>query len=301
MRVERWIVPSGPLRLAHALLYLRTSPSAVLEKVTEDACRRALRINERAVLLQVRQEGQGVRVTLWGDALDDATVAAAEAEVRRIFLLDEDPGAFYREVPLRDRVLGRVMEDYLWARPVLIADPLEALMWAIIGQQVNVAFARKLKARLVELCGSVLEVDGERYWVFPPAWRIADLPEDLLRGNQFSRQKSRYILGLARAVASGELDLRALGVLPVEDAIAELVRFLGVGRWTAEYVLMRGLGRPDVIPAADLGLRAVMGRHYLGGRVATEAEVREISAAWSPWRAWGAWLWWLHLQVTRGV
>ena len=70
----------------------------------------------------------------------------------------------------------------------------------------------------------------------------------------------------------------------------------GVGRWTAEYLLMRGLGFPDVIPAADGGLRKVMGLAYGLGRNATEDEVREIAERWKGWRSFGAFYWWFALQ-----
>ncbi|MER3421171.1 MAG: DNA-3-methyladenine glycosylase, partial [Chloroflexota bacterium] len=170
-------------------------------------------------------------------------------------------------------------------------------VWAIIGQQINVAFAAKLKQALVMRFGRRLLLDGREYRLFPDAETLAGLDHERdLRPLQFSRQKSAYVIGAARAVATGVLDLEALRRVDAEEALARLTQLKGVGRWTAEYVLLRGLGFPDVIPAADGGLRRIIGRAYGLGRSATEAEVRALAARWAPWRAYAAFYWWFTLQ-----
>ena len=82
-----------------------------------------------------------------------------------------------------------------------------------------------------------------------------------------------------------------------EQAISELTKLRGLGRWTAEYLLMRGLGVQDSIPAADMGLRIAMGRAYGMGRNATEQEVRDLAENWAGWRGWAAFYWWHALQL----
>ena len=126
--------------------------------------------------------------------------------------------------------------------------------------------------------------------------RLAALEPAELAAHQFSRQKAAYIVGLSRAVHKGELDLDEIGTLPHDEAINALTRHKGVGRWTAEYLLMRGYGAPDSIPAADLGLRDAIGKAYLGRR-ASEDEVRGIAESWAGQRSWAAFLWWLSLHV----
>lgn len=298
-RVE--LHPHAPYDFAWALTYLRTSPSAVLEEVSADGWyTRALTLGKQDVVLRLRSVGSVARPRLaldvWGTAVDQHTMAAAERQVRRVFLLDDDPGPFHA-MAAGDSVLGGLVEQFPGMRPILIATPYEALTWAIIGQQISVGFARKLKQTLVQLCGRSVTIGERVYPMLPRPDDVAALNPVLLRAHSFSQQKAAYLVRISQAIVTGELDLPALTSLPFDDAVAALTRFKGIGRWTAEYVLMRGLGTRDSIPAADLGLRAIMGRAYGLGRHATEAEVRAYAEQWVGWRSWAAFTWWLALQL----
>ncbi len=112
---------------------------------------------------------------------------------------------------------------------------------------------------------------------------------------QFSRSKAEYIVGLARAVASGELDLDALSTISEAERIERLVRLRGIGRWTAEYGSMRGYGARDSLPAADIGLRNAVTVAYRLDHQATEAEVRAMGERWTPWRAFATFYLWATL------
>ena len=87
-----------------------------------------------------------------------------------------------------------------------------------------------------------------------------------------------------------------MAALPAEEAIAALTALPGIGRWSAEYALMRAYGHRDVMPAGDGGLKQIIGREYGLGRLATEAEVRALGERWAGWRAYAAFYWWFQLQ-----
>ena len=89
--------------------------------------------------------------------------------------------------------------------------------------------------------------------------------------------------------------------MPSDEAVAELTRLRGVGRWTAEYVCLRGLGHRDAIPAADVGLKIAIGRAYGLGRQATEAEIRALAERWAGWRGHAAFCWWYSLALERAT
>lgn len=301
--VRQSITPTAPYDFALALDYVRASPSAVLERVSADGVyTRALRLGGTPALLRLWSEGTPEAPWLGLTVSAEVKVgelgpllAEAAALVSRMFALDVDAAPFLA-LGRADPVFGGLLARFAGLRPVIHAEPFESLVWAIVGQQVNVTFARKLKLALVNMCGEMLEMEGEAYPLLPSATALAALDAEALRARQFSRQKAKYILGVAEAVASGTLDLATLATLPPEEALGALVRLDGVGRWTAEYVLMRGFGARDSIPAADLGLRAVMGRAYELGRHASEAEVRAYAEAWAGWRGWAAFFWWHALQ-----
>jgi DNA-3-methyladenine glycosylase II len=170
-------------------------------------------------------------------------------------------------------------------RPTLSPDPFEMLVGAISAQQVNLAFAFATRARLVRRYGTPVDFDGVTVHAFPPPAVLADAPVAALREMQFSQRKAEYIVGLARELATGRLDLRALAGASDEEIVASLTAIRGLGRWTAEWFLARALGRPDVCPADDLGVRRAVEALCFRGRRRDPVQVRRRARAWRPHRS----------------
>ncbi|MBX0313568.1 DNA-3-methyladenine glycosylase [Planomicrobium glaciei] len=126
-----------------------------------------------------------------------------------------------------------------------------SLMKSIIHQQLNLSFAHTLTSRFVQTYGE--QKDG--VWFYPAPETIAQLEPASLRELQFSTRKAEYVIGLSRAMASGELDLENMAKLDDDEVAARLVHYRGVGPWTAQSFLMFGLGRPNLFPLADIGLQ----------------------------------------------
>lgn len=296
------LIPAGPYDFAQVLLHLRTSASAILEHITADAYERALELAGHDVLLRLRSVGTlaqpRLALTVLGESVDDAVLTAAAAQVRRVFLLDVDPTPFQAQIAA-DPIFAAQLVPFAGLRPVIMATPYESLLWAIIGQQINVAFAAKLKRVLVEIAGRQMIVNGQTYAILPRPTAVAALDPAQLRKRQFSQQKTTYVQAVSAAIATGEIEFAAVQALAFEEAIASLTRFKGIGRWTAECLLMRGLGVQDSLPAGDIALRAVIGRAYGLERHASEPEVRAIAEAWAGWRGWAAFFWWRIAQAGR--
>jgi DNA-3-methyladenine glycosylase II len=288
-----------PFRFGLALDYLRSSPSSIVEVIGPDSYRRAIWLDSGYAALDIREASRDCLVaTLTGDAIKPSDTADVTTLVRRLFAVDDDVSPL-EEVAQNDLVFGVLVREYAGLRPVIIPDLFEAMIWAILGQQVNVAFAAKTKRALIDRFGERVHINDDNYRLFPRPERLAAVRENELAEIQLSRQKIRYVLGIARDVAEGRLDLSELRRLSPDEAQARLESVLGVGRWTAEYVLMRGLGYRDVIPAADGGLRRVIGERYGLGRSASEVEVRELAQRWTGWRGYAAFYWWFALQRER--
>jgi DNA-3-methyladenine glycosylase II len=294
----RALTPLAPFDFDLILRYLGRSPREPLDVVADGFYRRAVRLAGRPASIEVQSvgtiESPALQVALLGGVDDVESLGAAESLVRRCLRVDEDPRGL-EAVAAADPVFGALLARLRGARVVLMPTPFEALIWAILGQQINLAFAYSLKRALVERYGETLEHAGRTYRLFPTAARLASATPEELRALQFSRQKADYVITLANLEAAGAIDWDALGAMPTGEAIATLTSLRGVGRWTAEYVCMRGLGHRDVIPAADLGLRAAVGRAYGLGRNATEAELRILAERWAGWRSHAAFCWWLSL------
>ena len=296
------LTPRPPFDASPILGYLSRSPLEPLDVVIDGRYRRAVRLDGRPTLIEVLPEGtvEAPRLTvrLLGSDADPALLPVAAQEVARWWRIDQDPSAL---APLagRDPVFGALLARLHGARAPLMPSPLECLVWAILGQQITLAFAYKMKRALVERYGDALEYDGQTYRLFPRAARLAEADPADLRELQFSRQKSDYVRSLAALDAEERIDWADLAARPTEAAIAGLTALRGVGRWTAEYVLMRGLGHPDVIPAADVGLQTAIGRAYDLGRKATEAEVRTLAEQWAPQRSYASFAWWWSLAAAK--
>lgn len=161
-------------------------------------------------------------------------------------------------------------------------DGFTALLDAIVGQQVSVASANAIWARM-EAAG-VVDQEGV----------LAATDEDL-RSVGLSRQKARY----ARALAASGIDFIGLRAMPDEVVIAELVAVPGIGRWTAEIYAMFALGRADVFAPGDLALQE--GARLLFGlsERPTEKALRGMAEAWSPWRAVAARVLWAYYHVAK--
>jgi len=175
-----------------------------------------------------------------------------------------------------DPVFAPLAERFCGLKPPRTATVFEALVIAIIEQQIGLRVAHVLQNRLVERLGPPVKFREIEFSAFPPPERLAGLDPQYLRDLGLSMNKSRFILGIAEGALSGELDLESLKKMTTEEARDILVSIRGVGRWTADYVLVRGLGRLEAVPIDDLGIRDAVGLFYKGGERATAGEAEEI-------------------------
>lgn len=162
------------------------------------------------------------------------------------------------------------------------------LLHIILEQQVSIDAAAAMHRRLAGTCRPLA----------PEPFLALD--DDTLRRCGFSRQKMGYARGLAEAVAGGRLDVAALATTPDDDARAALVSLKGIGRWSAEIYLIFALGRPDIWPAADLGLQVAVAECLGLEERPKEPALREMGEAWQPWRSVAACLFWQSYLHKRG-
>ncbi|MGN6155307.1 MAG: DNA-3-methyladenine glycosylase family protein [Sphingomicrobium sp.] len=180
----------------------------------------------------------------------------------------------------REAAFARVVEKYGIPEPRRSEPGAHTLLRTIVGQQVSVAAARSMWAKLEAAFGNP-----------PDLTMLLAASDDELRAAGISRQKAGYIRSLAELVLSGELDL---GALPKdnEEAIALLTRIKGIGRWSAEIYLLFAEGRPDVWPAGDLAVQIEIGRLFGLDDKPSEKHLRELAEAWRPHRGAAAILAW---------
>lgn len=160
----------------------------------------------------------------------------------------------------------------------------ETLLRTIVGQQLSIKAAAAIWSRL-EAAVAPLE----------PA-RLLEFPDGELRALGFSRQKVIYVRALAEDLMSGRVDLLGISGRTDDDAIAELVKLKGIGRWTAEVYLLFALGRPDIFPADDLALMVAAQRVKRLDERPTGPALRELAESWRPWRGVAAHFLWHYYK-----
>ena len=160
------------------------------------------------------------------------------------------------------------------------------LVRAIVYQQLSGKAAAAIHGRLLEVAGS--DVPHPRV--------VAAIPDERLRGAGLSRQKACYIKDLARRVHAGELPLDGIESLPDDAVIEALTQVKGIGRWSAQMFLMFRLGRPDVLPELDLGIRKAVKLAWGLRSMPGPKRVLKIGAAWSPWATVASWYLWRSLD-----
>jgi DNA-3-methyladenine glycosylase II len=153
-------------------------------------------------------------------------------------------------------------------------DPWSILVRAVVGQQLSAKAAATIFARM-------LEPYGDR---MPTPKELLEADEKDLRAAGLSGRKVEYVRDLARHVAEGELDLDALATMSDEEVIDEITAVRGFGRWSAEMFLIFHLGRPDVLPVGDLGIRRAVERAYGLDELPDPAELERIAKPWRPQR-----------------
>ena len=164
-------------------------------------------------------------------------------------------------------------------------DPFQALVHAIVSQQLSTKAAATIAARFAGLYGG-----------FPTPAQVTLTSDQQLRGVGLSAQKIGYLRDLCQRISDASLPLAALDAMADDEVVAALTQVKGIGRWTAEMFLMFRLHRPDVLPVGDLGIVKAVQKAYRLRKVPTPERLTRIGEAWRPYRSIACWYLWASLH-----
>jgi DNA-3-methyladenine glycosylase II len=188
-----------------------------------------------------------------------------------------------------DPVVGALIDRFGPYEPRWHADAYQRLLTSILFQQLAGNAARAIQRKWLALYG-----DGGR---FPTPQEILATADDQFRAAGVSRQKASYLRDLAEHIAAGKLDFQRIDQLSDDEVIEHLTAVKGIGVWTAQMFLMFHLGRPDVLPVGDLGVRNGMKVAYGLGSTPTPKQAAEIGERWHPYRSVGSWYMWRAVET----
>ena len=258
--------------------------------LSDGVYRRLLDLRGRLVLASAWSVGSvdspELAVELQGDRLGAGDVEAATGLVARLLGSDHDLVPFYR-IAGADASLWPIVRQYRGLHPAHTSSVFEALVLAVLGQQISANVARVIRALMIESYGPSRSYDGVTYYAFPRPEDLAGLTVEQLREMKLSGRKAEYILGIAQAVLEpSPWGMDSLRDMADEQVTRKIEELRGVGAWTAQWVLIRALGRPDALPLGDLALRRVVSRLYFEGAEIDDAQLECFARRWSPWRSY---------------
>ncbi len=276
------------------LEFLLRSPKEILHYVAEEKVYKAIQVNDRVIVIELKAHGNAMKINFLNTKCTTEEKLEIERFVRQWFDLDTDLKPFY-ELARKDKLLAPLVETYFGYRIIGQPDLFESLIWAVLGQQINLQFAYTLKQRFVEQFGTHVPFESRIYYLFPRPAVVAGLTDADLLPLQFSKQKSKYVALIAQAFLEGFIVQKDLAQLPFDEAKAKLMRIKGVGNWTANYALMKTFRYPNAFPLEDAGVHNAIKRLKKMKQKPTLDQVKKIFSKYKGWEAYATLYLWKSL------
>jgi DNA-3-methyladenine glycosylase II len=227
--------------------------------------------------VKLTYDGRRVR----GQVFGGAPAKVISRQVARVLGLDHDARPFAR-VLAADRALSRIARKRPGFRPVVAYSPYAMAGWQVLCHRIRMSQAAVLERRVSEAAGDLVQIDGAPQASFPR-------PQSFLARSSFPgvpEEKWRRLQAVARAALEGDLEADALAAMPYAEARERLLRIRGVGPWTADAVLVRGVGLVDALATGERTVYGAVALAYGLPRVPSEAELERIAEPWRPFRTW---------------
>jgi DNA-3-methyladenine glycosylase II len=291
------MVLNTPREFSFALCldFLKRSPKELLHRMTDDSVIKALRARDEVAVFEVSSDNNALEIAFLTKEPHIELKEAVAAYVREWFDLDTDLRPFYK-MAAADKFLKDLVSRYYGYRIVGQPDLFESLIWAVLGQQINLGFAYTLKQRFVQTFGERIALADHEYFLFPSPQTVAVIKPETLLSLQFSTQKSRYTIGIAEAFADGTLSKEKLNGLSLQEAKHELMKIKGIGNWTANYALMKTFHYPDAFPLEDAGIHNAIRNLAKLDRKPTLPEVTKLFKKYKGWEAYATLYLWKSLS-----
>jgi DNA-3-methyladenine glycosylase II len=284
----------GEFSFDWCLSYLKRSPREVLHRIEGESVVKAIPIYGETVVFSVSFYDESLQVELLTKHSSKIVKESIIAYVTEWFDLITNLGPFYA-MAKKDDLLKNLVRKYYGYRIVGQPDLFESVIWAVLGQQINLQFAYTLKQRFVEQFGESAKIKGQKYFLFPSPQVVAKLTPDQLLLLQFSRQKAAYTIGIAQVFVEGKMSKELLKGLSLQEAKQELIKIKGIGNWTANYALMKTFRHPDAFPLEDAGVHnAIKNLLHLKSKPSLN-HVKKLFKKYKGWEAYAILYLWKSL------
>ena len=277
-----------PFRLDFTVWALRRRQKNLMDRWDGAQYSRTVVFNNNPIQLSVTQaratSGSKLVIVLQSKQEITAPVRKeVKSLVQQMLGLAVDLHPFYL-LANKNKVLKPLVAEFVGVKPPRFPNVFEALINAIACQQVTLDLGILLLNRLSERFGPVFVDAGATYYAFPRPVDLANVSEEEIKKLGFSYQKARAIQELAANVANNKIELSGLEKMTNRDALDLLLTIRGIGRWSAEYVLLRGLGRLNVFPGDDIGAQNNLQRVFQLDTKPDYNKIKKLTLHWSPYQ-----------------
>lgn len=276
--------------------FLNRTKNDPLNRIQEHTITKAVKFDDQPLLLQITaNQDHNIKIRCLNHTPTPATQHQIAHYIWNWFDLDTDLKPFYT-MAKHDQLLKQLVDLYYGLRIIGIPDLFEAISWAITGQLINIQFAYSLKRSLVENFGEKITYQDQDYWLYPTPDIIAQLTVPDLRQLKFTNRKAEYIIGVAQLIKSGDLSkAKLLKTNSLSEMQKNLIKIRGIGKWTANYVIMKTLKNTAAFPIEDVGLHnAIKKQLHLEAKPTIE-EIQKLAANWKGWEAYATFYLWRSL------
>ena len=283
-----FIEPKPPFNFELITSLYSRFPTQCVDLYSQGTYERVLRDKDKLFLIRVKSAGLVEKPKLQIEVLPPgARKKFIEDQVRWILGTDDETEGFYK-IALADKKFAPVIKNLYGLRAPRTPTVYEALIIALTEQQIALSVALSLRKKLVEKYGERLKIKGKKYFAFPEPEVLAQAKPAEIRKLGLSIRKAEYIINVSQKVTGGELDLEKMKTWEMEKVLETLIKIRGLGPWTVEYMMCRGMGRYEALPANDMGLRISLTKFFDKKERVSEKEVRKFLDHFGKYKGYAA-------------
>ena len=268
-----------------------------LYNLTENSVSRLIKLSDGKGIVKVYQKGKYLVIGLQKSKISKCNLLEAKDYVMEWFDLHRNIEPFYQLLK-KHHLLSILSTKYFGSRIISIPNLFEAICWAIIGQQINLTFAYKLKRLLVEKYGEKEKIDNQNYYTFPTPEILAKANRNDLIEMKFSRQKIDYLMNISNAFIDKQISREILSNCKTKDErVEKLTTIKGIGIWSANYVLMKSMRDLSCITYGDSGLNKAIHTIFKTKKRPTKDEIDYIFKDFKNWESYLNFYLWKSLII----
>jgi DNA-3-methyladenine glycosylase II len=288
------LLPKAPFDFGHTLTFLEDyKADGIVRKILENELRFAMNVFGKPVAFFVKSVGTvkkpRLELTLYAKKLDKTIIAAAREQLGFYLSLYDDLAPFYK-LAEKDDAFKPVLKGLYGYHQVKFPSIFTSVCWALVTQRTPNSFAYLTMQRFCELLGDAITVEGEHYTTFPQAKKFLKARDKVLIATNNTRKTDR-LMEIAKAYVT--LDEHFLKTAPYEEVMRTVKKLKGLGQWSADYILLRGLGRYERTGWTDTVITEVISKIYTSGFRISDGDARKLAEHYG----WYQGLWFHYLKV----